>query len=75
MTGRRSTGWMRGVTLARWASGVVRSAWNALGEQDRADIEHHRRRSFGRTPLDERPQGPPPDLERVLAAIPKQASK
>ncbi len=58
-----------GSTLARWGDWQVATAWPRMDESDRADIEHHRGRSFGRNPLDQRAEEPPPDIERLLAEV------
>jgi hypothetical protein len=38
-----------------------------MSEQDRADIEHHRKRSFGRNPIDQQTPDPAPDIGRLVA--------
>jgi hypothetical protein len=51
-----------------WADYPVAAAWNSMSEQDRADVEHHRRRSFGRSPVDRQAGELPPDIDRLLQA-------
>ena len=57
----------KGNTLIQWFEGQIRAAWDGMNERDHADIEHHSRRSYGRSPIDE-PDGPVPDIGRLLAA-------
>jgi hypothetical protein len=56
-----------GLTLTQWADGQVKAAWNSMSERDHADIEHHRKRSFGRNPIDQQTHDPVPDIERLVA--------
>ena len=58
----------KGQTLIQWFEGQIRAAWKGLNERDRADIEHHSRRSYGRSPVDGPADSPTPDIGRLLAA-------
>jgi hypothetical protein len=55
-----------GLTLTQWADGQVRAAWYSMSEQDRADIEQHRKRSLGRNPIDQHPRDPVPDVGHLI---------
>jgi hypothetical protein len=42
-----------GILVSRWCTYQIQLAWPSMGEKDREAIEHHRRRSLGRNPIDE----------------------
>ncbi len=42
-----------GILVSRWCTFQIQLAWPSMEEKDREAIEHHRRRSFGRNPIDE----------------------
>lgn len=44
-----------GAAMAKWSDFKIREAWPTMSEQDRAAVAFHRQRSFGRNPIDERP--------------------
>ena len=54
--------------MTHWSDEQIRTAWSDMSAEDRADIEHHRRRSFGRTPLDVAPSAIP-DIDTLLTEL------
>ena len=56
-----------GLTLTLWAVEQIRAAADTMSEEDRIEVERHRRRSFGRTPFDEVSTGQAPELDRLLS--------
>lgn len=55
--------------IANWCSYKIRQAWPTMSEEERLAVLNHRRRSFGRNPLDEAPEGEETDpLAPYLAA-------
>lgn len=52
------TSWSRlaeqddGRPVVAWAEGRIKATWQQLGSEDRAAVEHHRARSYGRNPID-----------------------
>jgi hypothetical protein len=41
-----------GKAVVEWAEAQIKATWQQLEPADRAAIEHHRQRSFGRNPID-----------------------
>jgi hypothetical protein len=41
-----------GKGIVEWAEARIAATWQQLEPADRDAIEHHRRRSFGRNPID-----------------------
>jgi hypothetical protein len=58
-----------GKTLCQWADAQIKAAWSGMDEKDRSAIEHHRQRSFGRSPVDQNSDEPTPDLDTLLDDI------
>ena len=57
-----------GLTLCRWGDAQVRAAWTNMNETDKAAVDNHRSRSFGRNPIDWVSDQDPPDIGRLLSS-------
>jgi hypothetical protein len=41
-----------GRPIVEWAEVRIKATWQQLDVEDQAAVEHHRRRSYGRNPID-----------------------
>jgi hypothetical protein len=58
-----------GVTLCRWGDAQVRAAWVGMTDEDKAAVETHRQRSFGRNPIDDTSHQEVPDIDHLLVEV------
>jgi hypothetical protein len=45
------------ILVGRWCDYKIRQAWPTMSEEERLAVENHRKRSYGRNPVDEAPGG------------------
>jgi hypothetical protein len=55
-----------GRVISSWCDTKIRQAWSGMDSSDLAAVEVHRRRSFGRNPIDEPAPQQEPDLSAYL---------
>jgi hypothetical protein len=58
-----------GLTLCRWGDARVRAAWGGMTDEDKAAVEVHRQRNFGRNPIDDISNIEMPDLSHLLVKV------